>query len=621
MVSPTWRRRSAGSKESSRLRPPEPGLESFMSSLDLGIVGNCTISALIDPKGTVVWSCVPRFDGDPLFCKLVDEGAERGFYAVELDNLARTEQSYLPNTAVLVTRLTDESGDGVEITDFAPRFMQFGRIFRPTTLMRIVRPFGETPRIRIRLRPMFDYGSHEPTITRGSNHIRYFGSDGGVRLTTNAPLTYVLDETPFILEDQVVLLLGPDESLRGPVIETGREFLDQTVSYWRSLTMRLSVPFEWQEVVIRAAITLKLCSFEETGAIVAAMTTSIPEIDGQGRNWDYRYCWLRDAFFVVRTLNRLGYIETMEDFLAYISNIVGSSENGYLQPVYGIGLESRLTERTVENLAGYRDNQPVRVGNQAWEHDQHDGYGSVLLAATQAFFDRRLSRPAGQHVFHRLEVIGDQAYALHAVPDAGLWEFRTKARVHTHSSIMCWAACDRLARIASHLQLTERATHWQARADQIRDTILNEAWNERLGSFTATFGGDEIDASLLLMHEVGFIRADDPRFAGTVDAVERELRHGKHLFRYVREDDFGSPENAFIICTFWYIDALIAQGRREEARELFENMLASRNHLGLLSEDIHPETNELWGNFPQTYSLVGLINCAMKLSKTWEDVV
>jgi GH15 family glucan-1,4-alpha-glucosidase len=592
-----------------------------MNSLDLGIIGNCTISALIDRMGTVVWSCFPRFDGDPLFCKLLDDGEEHGFYSVELDELATAEQHYLANTAVLVTRLTDGNGDGVEITDFAPRFLQFGRIFRPTTLMRIVRPFGETPRIRIRLRPVFHYGGHRPEFTRGSNHIRYVGPDFSLRLTTNAPLTYVLDETPFILEDQVVLMLGPDESLRGPVLETGREFLEQTTAYWRTLTMRLSVPFEWQDAVIRAAITLKLCSFEETGAIVAAMTTSIPEIDGQGRNWDYRFCWLRDAYFVVRALNRLGYIETMEDFLAYISNIVGSSEEGRLQPVYGIGLEPRLVERQVDSLKGYRGNRPVRIGNQAYEHDQHDGYGSVLLAATQAFFDQRLRRPAGQHTFHRLETIGERAFALHAAPDAGLWEFRSKARVHTHSSVMCWAACDRLSRIASHLNLPERATHWQVRADQIRATVLAAAWNDSLGSFAASFGGDDIDASLLLMHEVGFIRPEDARFAGTIAAIERELKRGPHLFRYNKADDFGQPENAFVVCTFWYIDALIAQGRRTEARELFENMLACRNHLGLLSEDIDPDSHELWGNFPQTYSLVGLINCAMKLSKTWEDVV
>ena len=592
-----------------------------MSSLDLGVIGNCSISALIDREGRVVWSCFPRFDGDPVFSSLLDENPDRGCYTIELDGMVHAEQQYMRNTAVLVTRLTDAAGDGIEIRDFCPRFMQFGRIFRPTTIMRIVQPFGETPRIRIRIRPTFDYNGHSPTITRGSNHIRYVSSDTSLRLTTDAPLTYILDETPFVLEQPVTLMLGPDESLRGPVGETGREFLEQTIGYWRTLCMRLSVPFEWQDAVIRAAITLKLCSFEETGAIVAAMTTSVPEIEGDGRNWDYRFCWLRDAYFVVRTLNRLGYIETMEDFLAYINNIVSSSEGGYLQPVYGIGLEKKLIEREIDSLAGYRGNRPVRVGNQAWEHHQHDGYGSVLLAATQAFFDQRLRQPAGRHTFHRLETVGNQAFAVHDVPDAGLWEFRTKARVHTHSSVMCWAACDRLARIARQLDLGDREAHWRHRADHIHATVMRRAWSERQKSFAASFGGDEIDASVLLMHEVGFIDARDERFASTMAAVERELKRGPHLFRYIRADDFGRPENAFIICTFWYIDALIAQGRVEEGRDLFEHMLECRNHLGLLSEDINPASSELWGNFPQTYSLVGLINCAMKLSKTWEDVV
>jgi GH15 family glucan-1,4-alpha-glucosidase len=591
-----------------------------MADLDLGIIGNCAISALIDQRGTIVWSCFPRFDGDPVFCKLLDDN-DHGFFAIELEDVVRCEQHYLHNTAVLVTRLIDREGDGVEITDLAPRFFHFGRIFRPTTIVRLIKPFGERPRLRIRLRPVYGYGAQAPDVTRGSNHIRYVGPDFSLRLTTNAPLTYVLDETPFLLEDDLVLLLGPDESLRDPVVETGRAFFEQTVAYWRTLIMHLSVPFEWQDAVVRSAITLKLCSFEETGGIVAAMTTSIPEMPGSGRNWDYRYCWLRDAFFVVRTLNRLGSIETMEDFLVYLNNIVVSSDDGYLQPVYGIGLETRLVERQAEALAGYRGSAPVRVGNQAYEHDQHDGYGSVVLAATQAFFDTRLRRPAGLHTFHRLEALGEQAFAQHSVPDAGLWEFRTRAKVHTHSAVMCWAACDRLARIADHLSLADRGVYWRRRADRIRQTIVREAWNPELASFTAEFGGRTVDASLLLMHEVGFLSADDARFTGTVTAIERKLTRGPHLFRYVDEDDFGAPENAFLACTFWYIDALAAQGRAEEARQLFENMLACRNHLGLLSEHIDPHTNELWGNFPQTYSHVGLINCAMKLSKSWEDVI
>ncbi len=590
-------------------------------SLELGLIGNCTVSALVDARGRIVWSCFPRFDGDPIFCRLVDHGGERGFFDVLLLDFAHAEQSYIENTAVLRTRLVDRRGAGIEILDFCPRFEQFGRMFRPTMIVRCITPFGEAPRIRIRLRPTFAYGATRPLMTRGSNHIRFVDDTVSVRLTTDAPLTYLVDETAFHLERPLTFVFGPDESLRTGVAETGRDFLEQTVAYWRQLTRRLHTPFGWQDAVIRSAITLKLCSFEETGAIIAAPTTSIPEIDGSGRNWDYRYCWLRDALFVVRALNRLGYIETMEDYLEYLTNIVSNSPDGYLQPVYGIGLEPKLAERTLDHLAGYRGNRPVRVGNQAYEHDQHDGYGSVVLAVTQAFYDRRLGRPAGRRLFHILERLGEKAWEYHAAPDAGLWEFRTRARVHTHSSVMCWAACDRLARIAGHLGLEEQRRHWAARAAAIRRTIEARAWNEKRGCFVASFDGEDLDASLLLMHQVGFLSPQDPRFLGTLAAIEQELREGPFIHRYAGEDDFGRPENAFLVCAFWYIDALVACGRREEAVSVFEELLACRNRLGLLAEHVDPQSRELWGNFPQTYSHVGLVDCAMRLSPDWEAIV
>jgi len=590
-------------------------------NLDFGLIGNCAISALIDPMGRIVWTCFPRFDGDPVFSSLVDDGRDRGFFGIELEGCVSAGQAYLDKTAVLSTVLRDEHGAGVEIIDFAPRFRQFGRIFRPTTLVRMVNPIGETPRIRIQVRPHFSYGALAPAITRGSNHIRYVDDTVSLRLTTNAPLTYVLNETGFHLDQPIVLMLGADESLRAGLTETAREFLEETVAHWRGVAGRLHIPFEWQDAIIRSAITLKLCNFEETGAIIAAPTTSLPETPGQGRNWDYRFCWLRDAFFVVRALNRLGYVETMEDYLSYLTNLVAESEDGRLQPVYGIGLEKRLDERIVDGLAGFAGNRPVRVGNQAFEHDQHDGYGSVILAATQAFFDRRLRYPAGEATFLRLEVLGEKAWQLHDQADAGLWEFRTKARVHTHSSVMCWAACDRLARIADHLGLEARSAFWAERAGHIRRVIEARAWNGRRNSFVAAFEGEDVDASLLLLHEVGFLKGDDPRFIGTVAAIEAELKDGIHVYRYAADDDFGRPENAFIICTFWYVDALIAIGRGREAREIFEAMLARCNSLGLLSEHIDRNTGALWGNFPQTYSHVGLINCAMRLSRPWEDII
>jgi GH15 family glucan-1,4-alpha-glucosidase len=593
-----------------------------MNDLDLGIIGNSTFGALINRLGRIVWSCLPRFDGDPVFCSLLNgngEDPEFGFFDIVIDKFERSEQRYLHNTAILVTTLYDRDGAAVEITDFAPRFKNMDRVFRPMMMVRHVRPSIGHPCIRVRLRPAHFYGSERPRWTRGSNHIRYTSPDLTLRCTTSAPITYVLDETPFILEEPFTIMLGADESLTSPLEETARQFFDRTRDYWREWSRYLAIPFEWQSAVIRSAITLKLCSFEESGAIIAAMTTSIPEAADSGRNWDYRYCWLRDAYFVVQALNRLGATKTMEDHLRYITNIVASEENGHLQPVYGIALEKRLKEEKVESLQGYRNMGPVRRGNQAYEHIQNDVYGSVILAATQVFFDERLARPGDENLLTRLEALGLRCLELYDQPDAGLWELRTKAKVHTYSSVMCWAGADRLAKVAEHIGVTPRAEFWRKHADTMRESILEQAFDPELNSFVESFGGKDLDGSLLLLLELGFVDATDPRFIGTVDAIGKHLKQGNHLFRYAAEDDFGVPQTAFNICTFWYIDVLAVLGRQEEARSLYENMLSCRNHLGLLSEDLDPETGQLWGNFPQTYSMVGFINSAMHLSRSWRD--
>jgi GH15 family glucan-1,4-alpha-glucosidase len=595
-----------------------------VASLDLGVVGNCVFSALVDRDARVVWACLPRPDGDPVFHALVhDVGGEdaRGFWSVELVGCNRSEQEYVGNTAILSTRLYSENGSAIEVIDFCPRFERRGRMFRPQMLVRRVRTLAGTPRIRMRLRPGFGYGTQTPTITHGSNHIRYVSTDRVLRLTTDAPVSYLLSETPFLLETSANFVLGADETLTDSVEQTARAFQEETDLHWRQWTRRLALPPEWQEAVIRAAITLKLCTFEETGAIIAAMTTSIPEAPGTGRNWDYRYCWLRDAFFVVRALNSLSEVDTMEHYLRYLANLVGNAPDGHLQPVYGVALERRLLESEVTTLAGYRGMGPVRVGNQAYEHLQHDVYGNVILATTQAFFDHRLLRPATMQDFTRLERVGEQAYAVYATPDASMWELRTRERVHTTSVLMCWATCDRLARIANRMMRPERALVWQARADEIRAAIETRAWDAGRNSYMDSFGGSDVEAGLLLMAEVGFLPAADPRFVGTVQQIERHLRRGRHLFRYAAADDFGLPTTAFNICTFWYIDALARMGRREEARELFGHMLACRNHLGLLSEDTDPDTGEAWGNYPQTYSLVGIINAATRLSGGWDTLI
>lgn len=595
-----------------------------MTDLNLAVIGNCSYGALIDPVGRVLWACVPHFDGDPMFCALLDgdradEPDGSGFWDVALDGLASHEQAYVPDSAIVRTVLRDDRGGAVEIIDFAPRFRQFERYFRPTALVRIVRPLAGVPRIRIRLRPRTAYGAREPEVTSGSNHIRYVGDQVTLRLTTDVPVRFIREEVAFVLEHPVAMILGPDESLTASVAETARQFRERTEEYWTEFTRYLSIPFEWQEEVIRAAITLKLCSDDESGAIIAAMTTSVPEAADSGRNWDYRFCWLRDSYFVVRALNRLGVTSTLEHYLSYITNLAVSTSDGYLRPVYGINPESSLSEREVTTLAGYRGMGPVRVGNQAWQQVQNDGYGSVVLSATQVFFDRRLFRTGAGQLFEQLERLGMQAAQRFNQPDSGLWESRGRRQVHTFSSVMCWAACDRLARIAARLGRHDRAVFWRTTADAMHAEIVARAWKPSLARFTATFDGDGTDASLLLLQELGFVEASDPRFASTVRGIVTTLSTGGRLLYRYPEDDFGRPATAFAVCTFWYIDALAALGHTEQARDLFEEMLRRRNPLGLFSEDIDPDTGELWGNFPQTYSMVGLINSAMRLSRDWGE--
>ena len=590
-----------------------------MKTLDLALIGNCTVGALIDARATITWGCFPRLDSDPVFCSLLKNTDDYGFFAVELADCERTEQHYLENTAILVTRLYDRQGGSVEITDFAPRFGQHGRMFRPMMLVRRICRLGGSPRLTLRLRPACDDGAARPAMTWGSNHIRYVAPSLALRLTTDASLTAIMQETPFFLEDAVTLLLGPDETVHEGAAEVGRRFLEETTQYWREWVRNLGIPFEWQDAVIRAAITLKLNAYDDTGAIIAAMTTSIPEAAGSSRNWDYRFCWLRDSYFVVNALNRLGATRTMERYLAYIINIAADADGGPLQPVYAIDGRAELHEREVPALPGYRGMGPVRIGNLAYHQVQHDVYGSAILAAAHVFFDQRLTRRGDEALFRRLEVLGEQAGRCHDQPDAGLWELRGSARVHTFSAVMCWVACDRLAKIARQLGLAERASYWQEKAQQIHATISRRAWSEARGAFVSTFEGEAMDASLLLLVEVGFLEAGDPRFAGTVQAVEQDLRRGDFIFRYVETDDFGEPENAFLVCTFWYVNALASLDRRDEARELFEKLLACRNRHGLLAEHIDLRTGEQWGNFVQTYSMVGLINAAIRLSIRWDQ--
>ncbi|MCY7397480.1 MAG: glycoside hydrolase family 15 protein [Sphingomonas bacterium] len=595
------------------------------ATLDLWPIGNCQVSALVDRAGRFVWGCTPRVDGDAAFCSLLDDAPPAGdtaygFWEIDLDDVVETTQSYLRNTPVLVTLHVDGQGNAVEVIDFCPRFKRSGRMYRPVAFARIVRPVSGSPRIRVRLRPARQWGASRASSTRGSNHIRYLLEGSVLRLSTTAAVGWIEEERLFRVERSLYFFLGPDECFSDEIGGALESMLDHTVDEWRHWVRGLATPYEWQEAVIRSAITLKLCQHEETGAIVAALTTSIPEHAGSGRNWDYRYCWVRDAYYTVQALNRLGALDVLEGYLEYLRNIVDNAASGHIQPLYGVGGETMLVEWEATALPGYRGMGPVRVGNQAYEQVQHDAYGQIILSNAQAFFDHRLLRMGGVEDFKALEPVGERAWEKFDQPDAGLWELRTKRHVHTYSAAMCWAACDRLANAAEALGLSDRETFWRARATTMRSRIEQAAWRPDSERLSATFAGDDLDASLLQLLDLRFLAPSDPRFLGTLEAVEAGLRRGSHMLRYATEDDFGLPHTAFNVCTFWLIEALHFTGRDADARALFEEMLSRCTQAGLLSEDIDPVTGELWGNYPQTYSLVGMINCAVLLSEPWSAI-
>ncbi|WP_265562671.1 glycoside hydrolase family 15 protein [Sphingomicrobium arenosum] len=597
-----------------------------MNNLNLWPIGNCQVSALVDDQAGFVWGCQPQVDGDPLFCSLLEPkgegrvGLPRGEWRFALEKQVSAEPRYDGNSPILITRLTDEDGGAVDVYDFCPRYMAKGRLYRPVAFARIVRPVAGGPRLKIMLNPATGWGEEDADRTRGSNHVRYLTEPAPLRLSTDAPVGRVLDGRAFRIERDMAFFLGADESFQGAIGPNVARMMDKTKRHWMHWVRGLAVPLDWQDMVIRCAITLKLCQHEETGAIVAALTTSIPEAPGSERNWDYRYCWIRDAYYTVQALNRLGALDVLEGYLHYLRDLVDGAEGEELQPLYGVGGNAQLTEGFAEALSGYRGMGPVRIGNAAFTQSQHDAYGQIVLSNAQAFFDKRLFRAGDESDFRQLEAIGEMAAAKFDEPDAGLWEFRTRASVHTYSSVMCWAAVDRLANIAGRLGLEDRERYWTDKARHIRSVIEERAWCEEKGRYSAIFDGDELDASLLQLVDMRFVPVDDPKFRATLEAVEKGLRHGDQMLRYASEDDFGLPETAFNFCTFWLIEALHRVGRDEEARDLFEATLKRLTPACLLSEDTDFKTGELWGNYPQTYSLVGLINCAMLLSRPWSAV-
>ena len=485
--------------------------------------------------------------------------------------------------------------------------------------MRIVEPIEGTPRIEVLCEPKLGWSKSEPTRSHGSHHVRFEGFASQLRLTTDIPLSY-LGGQPFTLTGRQHLVLTWGAPIEEPLAPLCERFLNETARYWQRWVKQCDIPPLFQRQVIRSALTLKLHCFEDTGAIIAAMTTSIPESPGSGRTWDYRYCWLRDSYYVLNAFGLLGQFEEREQFVQFLLNVAGGAPELNLGPLYRVDGSQNLEESILDNWPGYNGERPVRIGNGAAVHSQNDIFGEMVLALAPVFLDERLSEERSPATLKLIEGLSRKAISLAGVPDAGIWDYRTEWKPQTFSSLMCWAAADRMAGIATKYS-PAHADEFQSAAKRIHADIVANSWNVQRKSFVGHYNGEDLDASLLQMIRLRFLPADDPKSISTIDAIQKDLSLGGWMQRYSLNDGFGKPSVAFVICSFWLIEALAAAGRRSESRAIFERILEVTSPLGLLSEDYDPSEPRMWGNFPQTYSRVGLINAAFAASPQWTEVL
>ncbi|MCR5889748.1 glycoside hydrolase family 15 protein [Hymenobacter sp. J193] len=579
---------------------------------NLGLIGNCAFLGLIDTDTAVRWLCWPRFDSSFVFGSLLDDDKGGEFSIKPATGTWESRQYYRPNTNVLCTEITTADGR-YRVTDFAPRFSQYERYYKPLMFIRKVEPLEGSPRVRVACRPVGQYGQLALNRRRSSNHIAFLGLEEEIRLTTNIPLTYVLDEEDFALNDTKYLVLTYGAPLEAPLESTAERFLLSTLDYWRKWVKSTSISAFHQDQVIRSALALKIHQYEDTGAIIAASTTSLPEAPGSTRNWDYRYCWMRDTYYILTAFNNIGHFEEMERYFHYIANISTKIKDKY-QPLYGISGASDLIEEELP-LAGYLGNQPVRIGNDAYTHIQNDVYGQVLVALLPLYVDCRFLDPERPNpeklvleALNLIETTMDQ-------PDAGLWEFRNLAQYHCYTYLFHWAgshAARKVARSIGNRDMEARAERLiQAATDRIE-----QCFNQERGVYTNAIGSPHLDASTMQLILMGYLDPASEKAAHHLVELEKELKTPEGLFyRYRHADDFGTPETTFLICSFWYVEALACVGRVEEAIREFEKLTTYTNHLGLLSEDVDAKTGSQWGNFPQAYSHVGLVNAAYRIAQ------
>ncbi|WP_295129245.1 glycoside hydrolase family 15 protein [uncultured Chitinophaga sp.] len=576
-----------------------------------GIIGNCAFLAHINRNTNVDWLCWPRMDSSFVFGGLLDK-QKGGEFSILPEGDYTSKQYYLDNTNILCTEVI-QGDSSYRITDFAPRFLQFERFFKPLMFIRKIEPLTSSARIRVKCKPVCDYGGRQLEMMRGSNHIEFQGCEERIRVTTNIPINYLIEEQYFVLNETKYIVMTYGKPLEAPLNSTAEHFLRETTAYWRTWIKHSSIASFYQTYVIRSALTLKIHQYEDTGAIIAASTTSLPESPGSGRTWDYRYCWLRDTYYVLTALNHIGHFEEMEHYFNYVTDISLSEDFRY-QPLYGITGQKALTETILPHLDGYEGNQPVRIGNQAYEHIQNDIYGQVLISMLPLYTDHRFIFAERKDSERWISFILNKIERTIDEKDAGIWEFRNIANIHCYSNLFQWAGCaaaEKMAKTIGNKELEERAVKLKDQAA----AHIESCYDPARKVYTNAAGGLNLDASTLQLIMMNYLDPASERARDHLAAVEKELKASNGLFyRYLHSDDFGKPKTTFLVCAFWYVEALACVGRVEDAKREFEHLLQYSNHLLLFSEDVDEEDGSQWGNFPQAYSHVGLMNAAYRIS-------
>ncbi len=587
-----------------------------------GLIGNCQVSALVSQNASIDWLCLPRPDSDPVFGRILDPNGGHFSISFASGEPSLTRQYYVENTNILVTEVENKAGDRYRVTDFCPRFGQFGRVYRPISIFRLVEPLEGTPTLTVQCNPVKGWTKTTAPTIRGNSHLCWEIRGDHLRLTTNMPLTHLSEQSAFHMREKIYFALTWSSGLEDDVTQVSENFLMLTRRYWQAWVKHCNIPSQFQKEVIRSALVLKLHCYEDTGAILAALTTSLPEEPGNQRNWDYRFCWLRDSYFVLSAFHALGHFEEMEGFLKFLLGIAKrrDASDARLAPVYRLCGSLPLPERLHLEWAGFDRSVPVRSNNQAAEHIQNDVYGEMALMLAPIFFDERFYDLRTREHEELMENLGMLCATTISRADAGIWELRNHWQEHTYSNLMCWAGLERIERIRKSGFLKNLAfnviTERQRAEDAVRRAIVD-------GVLRNGPHDNSLDAALALSVMVRFPMNDVG--LKTIDRIRKDLSadggKGSYIYRYSRSDDFGKPYSAFIICSFWMAQALARHGRREEACQILTDLQSAANSLGLLSEHLLPQQGLQLGNFPQAYSHVGLINASFEASPPWSEVL